>query len=123
MNQVANRSYELMDVLPEPYTVRKNHPYSLVVSAESLLEFLSGWCEGAPHLSNGKGQPRLHMRHAPYTVGPVERHEWTPSMRLTLAEQVEDAGLSDALIETFQKLADHMINTDGSPTCVSPNHS
>lgn len=47
MNQLVNRIYELMDELPEAYTVRKNHPDSPVVSAETLLEFLSGWCEGA----------------------------------------------------------------------------
>lgn len=117
LRQLVNRFYELMDELPEAYTVRQIHPENLAGSAESLFEFLSGWFGGPPLYSNRKGHPRLRMRHAPYAVGPVERDEWMLCMRLALTEQVEDVGLRDALIEAFQKMADHMINTDGSPIC------
>lgn len=123
MHQLVNRFYELMDELPEAYTVRKIHPESLAGSAESLFEFLSGWFGGPPLYSNKKGHPRLRMRHAPYAVGPVERDEWMLCMRLALTEQVDDAGLRDALIETFQKMADHMINTDGAPNCSHHSHA
>ncbi len=123
MHQLVNRFYELMDELPEAYTARKIHPESLAGSAESLFEFLSGWFGGPPLYSNKKGHPRLRMRHAPYAIGSVERDEWMLCMRLTLTEQVEDAGLRDSLIETFQKMADHMVNTDGSPNCSHHSHA
>lgn len=123
LRQLVNRFYELMDELPEAYMVRKIHPESLVGSAQSLFEFLSGWFGGPPLYSNKKGHPRLRMRHAPYAVGPIERDEWMLCMRLALTEQVEDAGLRDALIETFQKMADHMVNTDGSPNCSHHSHA
>jgi hemoglobin len=123
LQQLVNRFYELMDELPEAYTARKIHPESLAGSAESLFEFLSGWFGGPPLYSNKKGHPRLRMRHAPYAIGPVERDEWMLCMRLALTEQVEDAELRDALIETFQKMADHMVNTDGSPTCSHHGHA
>ena len=111
LHRLVNRFYELMDELPEAYTVRKMHPESLVGSAESLFEFLSGWFGGPPLYSNKKGHPRLRMRHLPYAVGSVERDEWMLCMRTALTEQVEDARLRDALIENFQKMADHMVNT------------
>ena len=117
LHRLVNRFYELMDELPEAYTVRKMHPDSLAGSADSLFEFLSGWFGGPPLYSNRKGHPRLRMRHLPYAVGPVERDEWMLCMRTALTEQVEDAQLRDALIDTFQKMADHMVNTDHGPTC------
>ena len=123
MHQLVNRFYELMDELPQAYTARKIHPESLAGSAESLFEFLSGWFGGPPLYSNKKGHPRLRMRHAPYAIGSVERDEWMLCMRLTLTEQVEDAGLRDSLIETFQKMADHMVNTHGSPNCSHHSHA
>ena len=123
LRQLVNRFYELMDELPEAYMVRKIHPESLVGSAQSLFEFLSGWFGGPPLYSNKKGHPRLRMRHAPYSVGPIERDEWMLCMRLALTEQVEDAGLRDALIETFQKMADHLVNTDGAPNCSHHSHA
>ncbi|OGB71571.1 globin [Malikia spinosa] len=123
LRQLVNRFYELMDELPEAYTVRKIHPESLVGSAQSLFEFLSGWFGGPPLYSNKKGHPRLRMRHAPYAVGPIERDEWMLCMRMALTEQVGDAELRDALIETFQKMADHMVNTDGSPNCSHHSHA
>lgn len=122
LHRLVNRFYELMDELPEAYTVRKIHPEGLAGSAESLFEFLSGWFGGPPLYSNKKGHPRLRMRHAPYAVGPVERDEWMLCMRLALTEQVEDADLRDALTETFQKMADHMVNTDGLPNCSHHSH-
>ncbi len=123
LHRLVNRFYELMDELPEAYTVRKIHPESLAGSAESLFEFLSGWFGGPPLYSNKKGHPRLRMRHAPYAVGPVERDEWMLCMRLALSEQVGDADLRVALIETFHKMADHMVNTDGSPSCSQHSHA
>lgn len=123
LHRLVNRFYELMDELPEAYTVRKIHPEGLAGSAESLFEFLSGWFGGPPLYSNKKGHPRLRMRHAPYAVGPVERDEWMLCMRLALTEQVEDADLRDALTETFQKMADHMVNTDGLPNCSHHSHA
>lgn len=117
VHRLVNRFYELMDELPEAYTVRQIHPESLAGSAESLFEFLSGWFGGPPLYSNKKGHPRLRMRHAPYAVGPVERDEWMLCMRQALTEQVTDPALLELLIRTFADMADHMVNTDGSAPC------
>jgi hemoglobin len=112
IRQLVNRFYQLMDELPEAYTVRQIHPESLKGSAESLFEYLSGWFGGPQLYVAKKGHPRLRMRHAPYAVGPVERDEWMLCMTQALTEQVTDAELRDRLIQTFAQMADHMVNTD-----------
>ena len=101
IHQLVNRFYELMDELPEAYTVRQIHPESQKGSAESLFEYLSGWFGGPQLYVAKKGHPRLRMRHAPYAVGPVERDEWMLCMTQALTEEVTDAELRDRLIQTF----------------------
>jgi len=117
VQRLVHRFYELMDELPEAYTVRQMHPESLAGSAESLFEFLSGWFGGPALYVAKKGHPRLRMRHAPYTVGPVVRDEWMLCMTQALTEQVTDTPFRNTLIETFAQMANHLINTDGSHSC------
>ena len=117
VKRLVHRFYELMDELPEAYTVRQMHPESLAGSAESLFEFLSGWFGGPGLYMAKKGHPRLRMRHAPYAVGPVERDEWMLCMTQALTEQVDDVAFRDNLINTFAQMANHMINTDASHSC------
>jgi hemoglobin len=117
VQQLVHRFYELMDELPEAYTVRQMHPESLAGSAQSLFEFLSGWFGGPALYAAKKGHPRLRMRHAPYAVGPVVRDEWMLCMTQALTEQVADAEFRDTLITTFAQMANHLINTDGSHSC------
>lgn len=118
VERLVHRFYELMDELPEAYTVRQLHPESLAGSAESLYEFLSGWFGGPPLYSNKKGHPRLRMRHAPYAVGPVARDEWMLCMRQAITEQIADPALLYGLIRTFADMADHMVNSGaGAQSC------
>jgi hemoglobin len=117
VQRLVKRFYELMDELPEAYTVRQLHPESLAGSAQSLFEFLSGWFGGPALYVAKKGHPRLRMRHAPYAVGPVVRDEWMLCMTQALTEQVTDTALRDSLINTFAQMADHLINTDTHRSC------
>lgn len=119
VKRLVHRFYELMDELPEAYTVRQMHPDSLEGSAQSLFEFLSGWLGGPGLYMAKKGHPRLRMRHAPYAVGPVVRDEWMLCMTQALTEQVADVAFRDNLINTFAQMANHLINTDGSHSCTA----
>lgn len=119
VQRLVHRFYELMDELPEAYTVRQMHPESLAGSAQSLFEFLSGWFGGPDLYVAKKGHPRLRMRHAPYAVGPVERDEWMLCMTQALTEQITDPVFLDTLINTFAQMANHLINTDGSHSCTA----
>jgi len=111
IHALVNRFYELMDELPEAYTVRRLHPDSLAGSADSLFKFLSGWFGGPPLYIRERGHPRLRMRHAPYAIGPVERDEWLLCMRQALAEQVSDDTLRAGVVRAFEEMAEHMLNT------------
>ena len=119
IRKLVHRFYELMDELPEAYTVRQLHPASLTGSETSLFEFLSGWLGGPGLYVAKKGHPRLRMRHAPYAVGPVVRDEWMLCMTQALTEQVVDTFLCDTLINKFAEMANHLINTDGSHSCTA----
>jgi hemoglobin len=119
VRRLVDRFYQLMDELPEAYTVRRLHPESLAGSADSLFDFLSGWFGGPPLYSQKKGHPRLRMRHHAYAIGPVERDEWMLCMTLTLNEQVADTALREALVQTFAAMADHLVNTGGSASACS----
>lgn len=113
VQQLVHRFYELMDELPEAYTVRCMHPQDLKGSEENLFDFLSGWFGGPALYIEKKGHPRLRMRHNPYAVGPVERDEWMLCMSQALTEQVADVAFRTHLINTFAQIADHMVNTQG----------
>ena len=117
VRQLAHRFYELMDALPEAYTVRQMHPESLQGSEKNLFEFLSGWFGGQSLYIAKNGHPRLRMRHNPYAVGPVERDEWMLCMTQALTEQVADGVFRQRLIDTFTQMADHMVNTQVSGAC------
>ena len=114
VRRLVERFYQLMDELPEAYTVRRMHPESLAGSTDSLFDFLSGWLGGPPLYSQKKGHPRLRMRHRAYAIGTVERDEWMLCMTQALTEQVADAVLREALIDTFAHMANHLVNTDDS---------
>jgi hemoglobin len=111
IHALVDRFYELMDDLPEAYSVRRLHPESLAGSADSLFKFLSGWFGGPPLYIRERGHPRLRMRHAPYAIGPVERDEWLLCMRQALAEQVVDDALRASVVRAFEQMAQHMVNT------------
>jgi hemoglobin len=113
IRRLVQRFYALMDELPEAYTVRRIHPESLAGSADSLFKFLSGWFGGPPLFTLERGHPRLRMRHAPYSIGEVERDEWMLCMRQALAETIASEPLRQALERAFQDMAEHLLNTDG----------
>jgi hemoglobin len=118
VKRLVLRFYELMDELPEAYTVRKMHPESLEGSATMLFEYLSGWFGGPSLYIAKKGHPRLRMRHAPYSVSPIARDEWMLCMTQALNEQVTDPAFRDSLIDTFSQMATHLLNADDQP----PHH-
>lgn len=111
VRQLVHRFYELMDELPEAWSVRRLHPETLKNSEENLFEYLSGWFGGPTMYVDKKGHPRMRMRHAPYAVTPTAKDEWMMCMTQSLTEQVKDVAFRDHLIATFTQLADHMVNT------------
>ena len=123
LQQLTRRFYELMDELPEAWSIRQMHPDSLAGSQQSLFEFLSGWLGGPNLFMQNRGHPRLRMRHAPYAISPTARDEWLLCMRLALAEQVHDEGFRQALVLAFEQMAQHLINDAGDQGCKHGSHT
>jgi truncated hemoglobin YjbI len=70
---LVKRLYELMDELPEAYTVRRLDPDSLAGSADSLFKFLSGWFGGPTSIAKsfalcGSLCPQVRERTAIATI-------------------------------------------------------
>lgn len=127
LHRLTHRFYELMDELPEAWSIRQMHPASLAGSQQSLFEFLSGWLGGPQLFMQNRGHPRLRKRHAPCTISATARDEWLLCMRLALAEQVPDEGFQHALLLAFEQMAEHLINdVDGhgcAHDCAHDSHA
>lgn len=110
LRALVDRFYELMDLQPEYYAIRKLHPQDLAGSAEKLYLFLSGWLGGPPLYQQKFGHPFLRARHLPFSIGKNERDLWLACMREAMRDVQVDAGLSAALEQAFANTADHMRN-------------
>lgn len=118
LRRLTRRFYELMDELPEAWSIRQMHPENLEASQQSLFEFLSGWLGGPNLFLQKQGHPpRLRMRHAPYAISATASEEWLLCMRMALSDQVPDEGFRQALVIAFEQMANHLINDSGSHGC------
>ena len=72
--------------------LRPVYPEEDLGPAEERLRLFLMQYWGGPHTySDRRGHPRLRMRHAPFSIGPIERDAWLRCMRVA----VDEAGLSD----------------------------
>jgi hemoglobin len=72
--------------------LRPIYPEEDLGPAEERLRLFLMQYWGGPHTySDRRGHPRLRMRHAPFSIGPIERDAWLRCMRIA----VDEAGLSD----------------------------
>jgi hemoglobin len=72
--------------------VRPLYPEEDLGPAEERFRMFLMQYWGGPHTySERRGHPRLRMRHAPFTIGPIERDAWLRCMRIA----VDEADLSD----------------------------
>jgi hemoglobin len=73
--------------------LRPLYPEEDLAPAEERLRLFLTQYWGGPHTySEQRGHPRLRMRHAPFSIGPIERDAWLRCMRIA----VDEAGLSPA---------------------------
>jgi hemoglobin len=78
---------------------------------EKLRLFLMQYWGGPHTYSEARGHPRLRMRHAPFTIGPLQRDAWLRCMRVA----VDEAGLSEPhrkqLWEYLEMAANSLLNS------------
>ena len=91
-------------------TLRGMYPEDLEESRHHLALFLMQYFGGPTTYSEGRGHPRLRMRHIPFEIGQAERDAWMKHMTAA----VESVDLPDdvrtAMLEYFDRAATFMIN-------------
>jgi len=109
---LVERFYDLMDLEPGFAPLRELHPSVLEGSRDKLFWYLCGWLGGPQHYVQRFGHPRLRARHLPFSIGIRERDLWLACMHRALREVGVEAGLADALQESFFNTADWMRNRE-----------
>lgn len=90
--------------------LRPLYPDDLGPPAEHLALFLAQYWGGPTTYSEGRGHPRLRMRHAPFVIGQRERDHWMAAMLAALDEAELAPELHQRLVDYFTMAADHLIN-------------
>lgn len=107
---LVDKFYFFMDSMPEAAELRAIHAPSLANARSKLFKFLSGWLGGPNLFIEEFGHPRLRQRHFPFAIGPMERDQWMLCMNRALNEMPIDPEFREAIAESLQNLATHMIN-------------
>lgn len=84
-HRIVHRFYE---EVARDEVLRPLYPEEDLGPAEDRLRlFLEQYWGGPRTYSDQRGHPRLRMRHAPFTIGPIERDAWLRCMRIAVDEE------------------------------------
>jgi hemoglobin len=83
-------------------------------AAERFRMFLEQYWGGPRTYSEQRGHPRLRMRHAPFTIGPVERDAWLHHMRHAVDSLELPDDLDSILWDYLERAAHFMLNAPRS---------
>lgn len=93
----------LRPLYPEP---------DLAGAEERLRMFLVQYWGGPRTYSDGRGHPRLRMRHAPFRIGVTERDAWLRHMRDAVDSIALPAEAEQLLWDYLVMAAHSMVNSD-----------
>ena len=90
--------------------LRPSYPDDLTEAKDHLALFLMQYWGGPTIYSQGRGHPRLRMRHAPFVIGQAERDAWLRHM--TAAVEASDApeALRSLFHQYFEQASTAMVN-------------
>ena len=92
--------------------LRPLYPEEDLGPAEERLRLFLIQYWGGPHTySDRRGHPRLRMRHAPFTIGPIERDAWLRCMRIAVDEEGLAEPARQQLWEYLEMAANSLLNT------------
>jgi hemoglobin len=105
---LVDRFYALVahDIMLRPL-----YPDDLGPPAEHLALFLAQYWGGPTTYSDGRGHPRLRMRHAPFAIGQRERDRWMAAMTAALDGAEIEPDLRKRFDDYFAMAADSLINS------------
>lgn len=106
--QLVSHFYALVSVDP---VLRPMYPdEDMKGAAERLLMFLEQYWGGPHTYSEQRGHPRLRMRHAPFSIGELERDVWLKHMKSAVDELEMKPELKEQLWDYLLMAANSMVN-------------
>jgi hemoglobin len=90
--------------------LRPMYPADLSESKRTMTLFLIQYWGGPGTYSQERGHPRLRMRHAPFSIGQVERDAWMSCMTAAVQDEKLAPEIQDALLKYFEQAASFMMN-------------
>lgn len=109
-SDLVEKFYE--GVEPDPI-LRPLYPDDLAPGKAHLALFLAQFWGGPPQYNMERGHPRLRMRHAPFSIGQVERDAWMAHMTEAVGAMDISPQDADLLMTYFADTATFMINRVG----------
>ncbi|MFD2421391.1 globin [Amycolatopsis pigmentata] len=92
--------------------LRPLYPEEDLGPAEERLRLFLMQYWGGPHTySERRGHPRLRMRHAGFSIGPVQRDAWLRAMRVAVDEAELPEPLENELWSYLEMAAQSLMNT------------
>lgn len=92
--------------------LRPLYPEEDLGPAEERLRLFLMQYWGGPHTySEERGHPRLRMRHAPFSIGPIQRDAWLRCMRVAVDEAKLEEPYRRQLWEYLEMAANSMMNS------------
>ncbi|MDF2439968.1 MAG: hemoglobin [Abditibacteriota bacterium] len=90
--------------------LRPMYQADLSESKRTMTLFLIQYWGGPGTYSQERGHPRLRMRHAPFSIGQVERDAWMSCMTAAVQDEKLAPEIQDALLKYFEQAASFMMN-------------
>lgn len=107
--QIVGRFYQ---EVAEDEVLRPLYPEEDLGPAEERLRLFLMQYWGGPHTySDQRGHPRLRLRHAPFSIGPIERDAWLRCMRIAVDEARLEEPYRQQLWAYMEMAANSMINS------------
>ena len=107
---LVERFYEGVAEDPD---LRPLYPEADLAPAQHRLTlFLIQYWGGPRTYDEERGHPRLRMRHAPFTIGPLERERWLVHMRAAIATMAPPDDVAAELERYIAMAAEAMRNRD-----------
>ena len=101
------------DGVAEDPVLRPLYPEADLGGARRRLTlFLAQYWGGPRTYDEERGHPRLRMRHAPFTIGFVQRDAWLARMRAAIAAEAPPVDVAERLEAYIAMAADAMRNRD-----------
>jgi len=96
--KLVDAFYHAMDTLPEAAKIRSMHPSSLILAADKLVHFLSGWMGGPRIYGEKYGSINIPQAHQHILIDEADRDAWLLCMKHALEECAYPESLHDYLM-------------------------